>query len=358
MSQTIVGLYDDHSTARKVVERLDDQGFSRSNIHVESHSGESTDSFGSDLAGGLTQRGVPDDEARFYAEGVRRGGTLVVLEVDEDRTQDVVSVFNEHQPVQVDRRREAWQEEGYEGYDADADRYTEEEATAERERYADEDVSVPVVEEEVRIGKRSVQRGGVRIHSRVVEERVEEDVTVRDEEIDVQETAVDRDLSKEEADAAFQEQDVEMTETDEEVVVDKKAKQTGEVTARKTATDRTERVSETARRTEVSVEDIGSGERRHSDATAFADYDNDYREHYQSAYGDGDYGDYESAYRHGHAYGSDSDYGDRSYNEVEPEMRRSYEERHGKGTWDKVKDAVKHSFTSSSSSRSSSSRRS
>ncbi len=350
MSQTVVGLYDDHSTAEKVVDKLDNQGFTRSNIHVESHSGKGTGSFGNDLVGGLSQRGVPDDEARFYAEGVRRGGTLVVLDVDDDRARDVAAVMNEHRPVRMKERRAAWREEGYEGYDESADRYSEEEVTRERERYATsgDEESVPVVEEEVRIGKRTVERGGIRIHSRVVEERVEEDVTVRDEEIDVQERNVDRELSPEEADAAFREQDIEMTETDEEVVVDKKARQTGEVTARKTAQDRTEHVSETARRTEVDVEEIGRGDYRRGEAVEFSDYDEDYRRHYKDTYGDGDYATYEPAYRHGHAFGSDERYAGREYREVEPELRSSYEKRHGKGTWEKVKDAVKHGFTSSS----------
>ena len=351
MSKTIVGLYDDHSTAEKVVDALENQNFSRSDVHVEGHSSiRGTESFSGDTVDSLTDRGVPGEEARFYAEGVRRGGTLVMVEVADNRAQAVADVMNEHRPVQMERRQEAWREGGYEGYDPDAPRYSEEEVRAERERYTEQE-SVPVVEEEVRVGKRSVQRGGIRIHTRVVEEAVEEDVTVRDEEIEVDERRVDRELSREEADAAFQDQDIEMTETDEEVVVEKTARQTGEVRARKTAEDRTEHVSETARRTEVDVEQIGRGEHRHDEAVAFEDAGDTYREHHRSTYGEGDYATYEPAYRYGHRFASDKRYAGRQYSEVEPEMRRGYEERHGKGTWEKVKDAARHAFTSSRSRR-------
>ncbi len=78
---------------------------------------------------------------------------------------------------------------------------------------------------------------------------------------------------------------------------------------------------------------------------AFSDYDEDFRTHYKSTYGDGDYSTYEPAYRHGYEYGAGERYADRDYDALEPEMRRSYEERHGKGTWDKVSDAVRHGFT-------------
>ncbi len=339
MAKTVVGLYDDHRVANDVIETLDDQGFDRSNIHVESHRSEqSAHAFGDDLAAELTSRGVPREDTHFYAEGVRRGGTFILLDVPDDQVDTVTDVMNEYRPVQVQQRREAWQEQGYTGYDPDAERYSEEETRAERERYSsdDEEDTISIVEEEVRIGKRSVERGGVRIHSHVREEDVEEQVTLRDEEIDVERREVNRELSAEEAEDAFQERDIEMTETDEEAVVDKKARVTGEVTARKRSQDRTETVHETARKTQVDVEDE-SDSGRHAD---------DFRSHYDETYGaSGDeYSTYEPAYRHGHAYGSDDRYAGRDYSDVEPEMRSSYEQRHGKGTWQKVKDAARHAF--------------
>jgi uncharacterized protein (TIGR02271 family) len=78
-------------------------------------------------------------------------------------------------------------------------------------------------------------------------------VALRNEQVDVQRRAVDRPVT--DADQAFQERIIEVTETDEEVVVAKQARIVEEVVIRKDATERTETVQDTARRTEVEVED-------------------------------------------------------------------------------------------------------
>ena len=77
---------------------------------------------------------------------------------------------------------------------------------------------------------------------------------------------------------------------------------------------------------------------------AFAEYDDDFRTHYRSTYDEDDYATYEPAYRYGYRYGTSEDYRGREYGDLEPEMRRSYEERHGEGTWKKTKGAVRHAF--------------
>lgn len=81
-------------------------------------------------------------------------------------------------------------------------------------------------------------------------------------------------------------------------------------------------------------------------ATGYDAYSDDFRGHYKSNYGSAgnDYDYYEPAYRQGYSYATNDDYKGRDWNTVEPEMRRSYEERHGTGTWAKVKDAARHAF--------------
>ncbi len=263
MAKTVVGLYDDNTTAKQVIEALKDENFDRNSIHLVSHgSGRSKKKKRKDekdLVGKLSGRGVPTDDAKFYAEGVRRGGSLVMIHAPEDRAEEAAGIMSVHRPVRVPERRAAWKEEGYTGYDPEAEPYSAEEARAERARYrgeaGEEEVSIPVVEERVKVGKRAVNRGGVRIHSHVEERPVEEQVHLRDEEIDVERRKTDRALSEEEADEAFRDQDVEMTETDEEAVVEKEAHVTEEVVARKRATEREETVRDTVRHTEVDVED-------------------------------------------------------------------------------------------------------
>jgi uncharacterized protein (TIGR02271 family) len=112
---------------------------------------------------------------------------------------------------------------------------------------------IPVAEEQLRVGKRDVSHGRVRIRSYVVETPVEEQVTLREERVAVERRPVDRALG--DADHAFQERTIEAEERGEEAVVSKEARVTEEVVVRKQAEQRTETVSDTVRQTEVEVED-------------------------------------------------------------------------------------------------------
>jgi uncharacterized protein (TIGR02271 family) len=112
---------------------------------------------------------------------------------------------------------------------------------------------IQVAEERLRVGKRDVSHGRVRIRSYVVETPVEEQVTLREERVAVERRPADRALS--DADQAFQERTIEAEERAEEAVVSKEARVTEEVIVRKEAEQRTETISDTVRSTEVDVED-------------------------------------------------------------------------------------------------------
>jgi uncharacterized protein (TIGR02271 family) len=112
---------------------------------------------------------------------------------------------------------------------------------------------IPVAEERLRVGKRDVSHGRVRVRSYVVETPVEEQVTLREERVAVERRPADRALG--DAERAFQERTIEAEERGEEAVVSKQARVTEEVVVRKEAEQRTETVSDTVRQTEVEVED-------------------------------------------------------------------------------------------------------
>ena len=112
--------------------------------------------------------------------------------------------------------------------------------------------AIPIVEERLVVGKREVDRGGVRVRSYVVETPVSEQVSLREENVDVQRRTVDRPLT--DADDAFRERTIEMTETGEEAVVGKQAVVTEEIGLKKDVGQRTEEVRDTVRHTEVEVE--------------------------------------------------------------------------------------------------------
>ena len=77
----------------------------------------------------------------------------------------------------------------------------------------DDDASVAEVEENVAVGKRKVLSGGVRVTTSVNERPVEETVTLREEQVEVERQPADRKLTPQEAKAAFQEKTVEMLGT-------------------------------------------------------------------------------------------------------------------------------------------------
>ncbi len=51
------------------------------------------------LLNALIGLGIPEEEAAYFSEGVRRGGVLVTLQADEDRTEQITGIFNHHNPV-------------------------------------------------------------------------------------------------------------------------------------------------------------------------------------------------------------------------------------------------------------------
>jgi uncharacterized membrane protein len=65
------------------------------------------------LAGSLVDAGINPEEAEAYAEGVRRGGTLVVVRTSEDNVETVVQLLDEAGAIDMDERVDAWRSAGW-----------------------------------------------------------------------------------------------------------------------------------------------------------------------------------------------------------------------------------------------------
>jgi len=86
------------------------------------------------IVGALTEAGVSKDDAAMYAEGVRRGGTLVTARVaDADRTR-LDSVLNQS-AVNLRDRSTAWQKSGWKTFDPSSKPYGADEVRKERQLY-------------------------------------------------------------------------------------------------------------------------------------------------------------------------------------------------------------------------------
>ena len=123
---------------------------------------------------------------------------------------------------------------------------------------------IPIVEEELRIGKREVLRGGARVHARVEEHPVREEVELLAEHTSVERRPATRKLSEEELEQGglLRERVIEVSEMREEAVVSKEAFVREEVIVKKTVERRTEVIDETVRRTEIETERLPGAEDR------------------------------------------------------------------------------------------------
>ena len=178
------------------------------------------------LIGALVGSGIPEDRAKQYEEGVKEGG--------------IVLGFNARNEDDAKHFESEWNQGGEGIYRGEA--------------------RIPVVEEELQVGKREVERGGVRVESRVEERPVEERVELREERVNVERRPVDRPVA--DAEHLFKEGTIEVTEKSEEAVVSKQARVVEEVVVNKEVGERTETVQDTVRRTDVDVQEVGTDKSR------------------------------------------------------------------------------------------------
>jgi uncharacterized membrane protein len=87
------------------------------------------------VMGALVNNGIPEEHAGYYAEGVRRGGALIMVTVDDTEAQEVQNILNRHHPVDLESRVRDWREHGFEEYDRQADPYTTEDIHREQQAY-------------------------------------------------------------------------------------------------------------------------------------------------------------------------------------------------------------------------------
>lgn len=79
------------------------------------------------IIGALTDSGVPEHDAHVYAEGVRRGGTLVTARVSENLAPKAQQILGQSNSVDLTSRRRDYEAEGWTGFDPTAPNYTAEE---------------------------------------------------------------------------------------------------------------------------------------------------------------------------------------------------------------------------------------
>lgn len=397
MQHTLVAVFDNRTDAQKALEDLVASGFSRqaarlsegdptdqSSLQATSGNttstsasatqeqgsiGSSIKNFFSDIFG--TDRST---DAHMYSAAVTRGHYVLSLTADsEPEVERAADIVERYGPVDIDEHAQQWgamggqdgmrmgsgdmlqgqgmsqqsqspqslqgagmqgaaiqggnmQDTGMQGAGLQGSQYQDAQQRA-------DSAAIPVIQEELKVGKREVQRGGVRIYQRVIETPVTETVGLREEHVNVERHAVDRPVTAADVNA-FQETTIELRESAEEAVVEKTARVVEEVIVGKEVTQRQENISDTVRRTEVEIEQLSP------------DDDAYFRGHWTSNYGTagGTYDEYAPAYSYGRSMARSQSYQGRQWNDVEGSLRSDWETRNPGSTWDKMKAAVRHGW--------------
>lgn len=87
------------------------------------------------LIGAMTNSGVSEDDAHVYAEGIRRGGTLVTAKVDDTLAPEAEAILKRSSWVDPAERRVAYNEQGWTRFDDTLDPYAPEQVEQEHDRY-------------------------------------------------------------------------------------------------------------------------------------------------------------------------------------------------------------------------------
>ncbi len=234
--RTITALYQAKVDAERACDQLKAAGFGQVDIHDQSD----LEAKSPQAKGGFMEK-VKEffeghEDAQAYGEGLRRGHFLLTAKVEDNQADRAIGILEASNAIDFDRTQNEWKKEGWTPKSAGGG----------------EEV-IPLAEERLRVGKREVELGGVKVRSYVVETPVHEQIGLREEHVSVERRAVDRPAGAGGAD--FKDRSVEMTETAEEAVIAKDAVVREEVVVRKESSERKQDIDENVRRTEVEIDD-------------------------------------------------------------------------------------------------------
>ncbi|WP_119067811.1 hypothetical protein [Aggregatilinea lenta] len=246
------------------------------------------------IVAALVDLDLPEDEAGAYAEGVRRGGAMVVVDVADDLADEAEAIMEEYDPIDIEERQQAWRATGWNGFEPSASPFTPDQIARERAAWVPSHGSGNDLDDTLQASlddtRQSVTTGTGGL------------------------TGYNMDA---------------ITEPD------------GGVPSR----------YDPAYTYGTPVEpgtDQGSGYTGHEiGGAAYSDdfdlYEKDLRTHYDTVYaGTGiPYAHYRVAYRYGYRLATDERYRSREWRDIEPDARREWDARHD-GPWNTFVDAVQH----------------
>jgi uncharacterized protein (TIGR02271 family) len=284
-TETIVAVFNTADDAQSAIRALEAAGIPSDSIrHYERGDAASTERSSTETgyrpgfwAWILGEEGDYQDHRAVYDRTYESGGTVVTVIVPEQEAERVVSTLDAHNPVDLEERASEYGSTGQTSTASTTSEYgvggqtntASAAATAASAMGTASTASrtaaqpgttamqgseqvVPLAEEQLEVGKRTVQKGTARVRRYVVERPAEEQIRLRNEWVSVERRPVSGSANV--APDSFTEKVIEVAETTEEPVVSKTARVVEEVVVGKQAEERSETVRDTVRREEVEVE--------------------------------------------------------------------------------------------------------
>lgn len=237
--QCVVAVYPTRSEAESVKRELLGRGISDEHIQISERDGSSQrqldEGDGSGFFSWLFGSDITEDDRRMYGSHLMEGRAAVSVYLDETESasaSQIEDVLERYNPLDIHEEQAGLS--GRTGTSAGAE----------------ETEVIPLPQEELEIGKRATERTH-RIKTYVVEEPVERDVHLRDERVVVEKRPATGSSMHA---GSPQEREYEIRERHEEPVVTKSTRADEEVVVRKEQADRTQRVRDTVRKTQVDLD--------------------------------------------------------------------------------------------------------
>lgn len=238
--KTVIAVFSDAAEADAAVRDLQSHGFSNEESRTLSRTAMGAPGGAGtayDLKPDLEEKGVPESDATYFIQCFLDGMPLVEVSVEDyDRAENAASILVDHGAQGPIRELAATGEERTMAEKTGAERMGQPTGTEREER-------IPIIEEEMKVGKQTLETGRTRIYSRVVEEPFSEELRLREERTVVERGPVERPATEAELREAQAGKVVEVSGTKEEPVIKQEAQ------------ERLEEIKGTVRRTEVHAEE-------------------------------------------------------------------------------------------------------
>ena len=200
MTKTVVGIFEDATAAENAFQRLSASGFRAEEIDITTQpagyttgadhktTDHSDDDFGDRVSRFFKNLFDDEDESDRFSQAARTGSVLSVYADSMEKAQRAADILDEAGAIDIDRR-ESTTDMSTEGR---LNRASSDVERGDHKQDNSSDRSIPIVEEELHIGKREVETGGVRVRSRIIDRPVEEHLRLRQERVSVERTPANR----------------------------------------------------------------------------------------------------------------------------------------------------------------------